>query len=145
MGIDLTTEHGIELFQQKIVDYNVFINSSYIGPGIQEQLLNITRSSWSTGHVVTIGSVIEFLDPTIPDIDLEYMNSKLSLKTASLSLGCYNFKTTYVLVGGFKDLNNNNDYRMDPDHIVKIIKWAVSTDEFLVPVIGMIGPYNRAI
>ena len=124
-GIDLTTVNGLLLFEHKVKNYNVFINSSYIGPGIQEKLLTITRNAWTTGHVFNIGSTVEY--QTFNTNDTEYLESKLSLRNKSMELCRLDFKTTHMIVSGFK----NND------PIANTIKWILSTDNADFPIIGI--------
>ena len=139
-GYDLQSEHGLNLFRDEISNYNVFLNCSYIDVGIQEALLNITKNNWDKGHVFNIGSITEYIDIS-KQIDMCYTNSKINLKRTSLSLGSYDFKTTYMILSGFKDVNSESDTRMDPERIIEIIKLFLNTDEFIVPVIGIVGPY----
>ena len=124
-GIDLTTESGLCLFEKMIEGYDVFINSSYISPGIQEQLLVIARNVWSNGHVFNIGSTIEY--QTFETDDKLYLESKLSLRNKSMELCRLDFKTTHMIVSGF----NNND------PIVKTIRWILSVKDADFPIIGV--------
>lgn len=124
-GFDLTTESGLLLFEKIVKDYDVFINSSYIGPGIQEQLLVSTRKVWNKGHVFNIGSTIEY--QTFETDDKLYLESKLSLKNKSMELCRPDFKTTHIIVSGFK----NND------PIVKTIRWIMTVKDADIPIIGV--------
>jgi hypothetical protein len=138
-GYDFLTEHGLNLFQDEITNYNVFLNCSYIDIGIQESLLNITKNNWKCGHVFNIGSIAEYGDAS-NYADPAYINSKISLKKTSLTFGYYDFKTTYMILGGFRNVELDSDPRMEPHRIVEIIKWILNTDEFIVPIIGVVGP-----
>lgn len=140
MGIDLTTDKGVKYFEERISKYNIFINSSYIAPGVQETLLRITRNKWKEGHVINIGSVAEYQSDDVNCLDMSYINSKISLRNTSMMLGWYDFKTTHLLIGGFKDVNDSNDPRMDPKRIVEIIDWITKSNEFLIPSISVLGP-----
>lgn len=139
-GYDFQSEHGLNLFRDEISNYNVFLNCSYIDVGIQEALLNITKSNWDKGHVFNIGSITEYIDIS-KQVDMYYTSSKINLKKTSLFLGTYDFKTTYMFLGGFKDVDLESDNRMDPERIIEIIKLILNTDEFIVPIIGVVGPY----
>lgn len=146
-GYDLLTENGLKLFQDEISNYNVFLNCSYIDAGVQESLLKITRRNWITGHVFNIGSIVEFItefhNELLPNSDISYVNSKISLKKVSAFLGTYDFKSTYMILGGFKDVLSSTDPRLDPNRILEIIKWILTADDFLVPIIGVVGPQNQ--
>lgn len=138
-GYDLQTEHGLNLFRETISEFNVFLNCSYVDIGVQEVLLKITKNSWKTGHVFNMGSITEYTDIST-QTDPSYTNSKISLKKTSLHLGYYDFKTTYMILSGFRDIEVESDRRMEPDRIIEIIKWLLNTDEFIVPIIGVVGP-----
>jgi len=153
-GYDLLTEHGLKLFQDEITNYDVFLNCSYIDINVQESLLKITFSKWfgRTGHVFNIGSVVEFMaqfhDPLVLtkiNADIPYMNSKLNLKKASAILGSTDFKSTYIILGGFKDVADTTDPRLDPTRILETIKWILNSKEFTVPIIGIVGPMKTPI
>jgi hypothetical protein len=153
-GYDLLTEQGLKLFQDEIANYDVFLNCSYIGIDVQQSLLKLTFSKWfgRGGHVFNIGSIVEFMaqfhDPLVLtkiNADIPYMNSKLNLKKASAILGSSDFKSTYVILGGFKDISDATDPRMDPDRILETIEWILNSEEFTVPIIGVVGPMKTPI
>jgi hypothetical protein len=41
-GYDFTTSESDDLFKKNIINYNAFINSSYIQPGVQLRLMEMT-------------------------------------------------------------------------------------------------------
>lgn len=135
-GFDLSTIDGLEKFSSIIKDYNVFINHSQISfpnsqekfIGAQEKLLSITREKWVRGHVITIGSILEFdewefLDPPVS-------KEKNKLKKLSLELNSENFKTTYLIVSGFDryKILENDEVKIHPDDIVKTIKMILESE-----------------
>lgn len=124
-GYDFSTDQGVQQFKDLVQDYDVFINSSYIGPGIQEQLLIAAREVWSKGHVFNIGSTVEY--QTFKVDDQTYLESKLSLRNKSMELCRLDFKTTHMIVSGFKD----------NDPIAKTIDWLLSVDNADFPIIGI--------
>jgi len=155
-GYDLLTEEGLKLFQDEVINYDVFLNCSYIEPGLQETLLKIARTEWYThrkeneiiGYVFNIGSISEFIaefhdEPLTNFFKPEYTNSKISLKKFSAMVGTYQFKTTYIILGGFRDIADDNDPRLDPNRILEVIKWILDSTEFTVPVIGLVGPQRK--
>lgn len=124
-GYDLQTVNGLILFEAEIKKHDVFINSSYIGPGVQEKLLDATRNVWTSGHVFNIGSTVEYQSFNVEDDT--YLESKLSLRNRSIELCRPDFKTTHVIVSGFK----NND------PIAKTIRWILSVKDADIPIIGV--------
>ena len=140
MGVDLTTEEGLSVFKETVADFDVFINSSYIGPGVQERLLRITKELWTEGYVFNIGSVAEYQSADVNCMDRTYIDSKISLRNTSMALGWYDFKTTHLLIGGFKDITDPADPRMDPLRIVEIIDWIMNSNEFWISSISVLGP-----
>ena len=133
-GYDLTTEEGLSKFRTDIVEYDVFINSSQISPGTQEVLLNITREVWIKGHVFNIGSIAEY--KRWEWFDPPYTDEKRKLRETSIDLYDENFKTTHIVVGGFKDSSTRTQFKMDPINIANTIKWVLECDHD-VPIIGV--------
>jgi hypothetical protein len=66
-----------DFFRDKIKNYNVFINSSFICSGGQLALLETTWQVWSSagirGTIINIGSTSEFLGINDPKIDEKLM------------------------------------------------------------------------
>lgn len=122
-------------FRRKIKDFNVFINYSWVSHGVQERLLRIVAEEWNAGHVVNIGSTNED-NAILAEAEPEYTEDKLKLRRASLDLNNENFKTTHVVVGGFRATSVNSKATMDPANIANTIKWAIE-QKFEVPIIGV--------
>lgn len=138
-GYDLTTDEGLEKFRAKIRDYNVFINASRIGFGVQCTLLKIAREEWDTGHVFNIGSVLEndFFEWFSP----EDAKDKKALRQLSLDLSSEHFKTTHIVTGGFTDRSPQAHWKMSPLNIARAIKWILESKDFYVPIIGVENDY----
>lgn len=130
-GIDLLTDAGIDKFKEIIVDFDIFINHSQLPPTGQEKLLDVAATHWSTGHIISIGSVLEF--DQFSWIDPVSAESKKRLKEKSLSLLSEKLKTTYIIVGGLQS-NDRDQMRLDPARVAEIIKFVVDC-EFNLPLI----------
>lgn len=136
-GFDLTSNLGLELFQQQLSNHSVLLNCSYIAPGIQEKLLNIAREVWNQGHVFNIGSFVEFKSNNIDD--QAYLESKKNLRDQSLKLCNDKFKITHITVDGYKCNNDVNSNKMSVDSIAKTIQWILNEKDFFIPFIGVMG------
>lgn len=132
--LSLTDKESEERLLQKLGNYNVLINNAQICVGGQERLLKLTHSIWKTGHVFNIGSVAEY--KRWENFDPPYTKEKRALRDLSLELGDQFFKTTHMIVGGFKDRSDNSDHKMDPIVIAKTIKWILE-NEVDIPIIGI--------
>lgn len=121
-GYDLISSEGRLKFKNIIKNYNVFINHSQLIPNGQVELLKIVHSSWNAGHVINIGSIVEF--DKWSWIDEESATEKCRLKELSLNLNTENFKTSYIIVGGLKSTDGDN-MRLDPQDVAKSIKWIL--------------------
>jgi len=101
-------------FRKTIVNYNTFINSSYICSGAQLKLLELTWKEWMRadikGHIITIGTTAEWTDN---EKYSEYIASKRELRSRSLQLndetGISGVKTSYIIVGGVNDGKPDNE------------------------------------
>jgi hypothetical protein len=102
-GWDFTDTDTITRFKESIQQHNVFVNSAYIAPGIQEVLMNECHAEWTRtnirGHIINIGTTLENTNDSG-----HYTQSKRNLKHRSLQLsnetGIYGVKTTYMMLGG---------------------------------------------
>lgn len=124
-GNDLNTAEGKDYFRNLVKDFDVFLNVSQLGYGVQEELFHIVKESWTSGSVINIGSVVEFdkwqfLDP-------DAAKQKLSLRNASIDACTSSFKTTHLMVSGFKTDDNNDEDRMDPMRIAEAIEWVLKS------------------
>lgn len=119
-------------FRKNIVNYDVFINSSFICDGAQFRLLETCHSEWSTngikGHIINIGSSSEFLS-TESNTDLnfgKYSIQKRALRDRSLQLSnVNNIRTTHVTLGGINDGKPGHEMWLDVVKIAKNIKWVL--------------------
>lgn len=127
-GYDLTTDEGIDKFKQLITNYDVFINHSQLENDIQRKLLMHTKEAWLTGHVINIGSVIEFKQwEWIEPIAAE---EKRQLRELSLSLSSEHFKTTHLIVGGLQSCNDD-PLRIHTDRIADTTKWILENENHI--------------
>lgn len=141
-GYDLLSADGLDKFRNKIKDYDVFINASIIKDGTQSNLLKIVRQEWTSGHVINIGTTMEFHF-------FQYMNpsraeSKLNLRNLSLDMYDKHFRTTHLIVGGFTDQSPQSRSKMDSLHIANTIKWVLdSSENFHVPIISVENDFDN--
>lgn len=124
-GYDLTTKDGIDKFKELLPNYNVFINHSQLEGDLQRQLLMYVRHAWVTGHVVNVGSILEFKKWEF--IGPEAAEEKRLLRDLSLELSSENFKTTHLIVGGLQSCNND-PLRIHTDRIAETIKWILENE-----------------
>ena len=130
-GWDFTNNDTIEKFKQTIVEYNVFVNSAFVLPGVQQTLMNLCYQEWMRtnvrGHIVNIGTTLENTDD-----QGDYSTSKRSLKAQSMLLsdqtGISGVKTSYIVLGGL------GEDACKPSDIAQAIRWIVS-QPYRIPVI----------
>jgi hypothetical protein len=130
-GWDFTQTESVERFGKIIGNYNIFVNSAFVAPGIQEQLMLTCHKVWMQqdikGHIVNIGTTLENTDNTSP-----YNKSKKKFRKQSLQLsddtGISGVKTTYVVLGGI------GEDMCDIQHIGSTIKWIIK-QPFRIPII----------
>ena len=135
-GYDLLTEEGLLHFRNKIKEYDVFINASVIANGVQTTLLKIVRDEWEAGHVINIGTTMEF--HFFHHIDPPRAESKLALRNLGLDMYDENFRVTHLIVGGHKDCSPTSDGKMDSIHSANTIKWVLdASKDFHVPIISV--------
>lgn len=129
-GYDLLEKTDFNRFLNVVKNYNVFINHSQIGLGIQEKLLreafNVWSKNYTRGHIISIGSIVEldewnWLDPITS-------KEKLSIRNTSLELNSENIKTTHLITSGFNRYGLKEDIKIEPDKIVKTIKFILEAD-----------------
>jgi hypothetical protein len=124
-GYDFTTQDGIDKFKTLLPNYNVFINHSQLEGNLQRQLLIHASQSWVTGHVINIGSVLEFKKWEF--IEPAAAEEKRLLRDLSLDLSSEHFKTTHLIVGGLQSCNDD-PLRMHTDRIAETIKWILENE-----------------
>lgn len=121
-------------FRQKLKEFNVFINYSWIDHGVQQRLLQIVAEEWTSGHIINIGSINEHCE-ILKKTEPEYTDTKLKLRKTSIDLNNENLKTTHIVVGAFWRVNTI--YKtMNPIYIANTIKWILEQD-FEIPIIGV--------
>jgi hypothetical protein len=101
-----------QFFCNKIKNYNIFINSSFICGGGQLALLETTHREWSKlniqGHIINIGSTAEWMGIDDSRVDKDsygsYSIQKRALRERSLQLNNKNgIKTSHIIAGGLND------------------------------------------
>jgi hypothetical protein len=135
-GYDLTfnTTGSEDFFKEQLKRYNVLINASYIGLGVQKRILEITNQTWKHGHVVNIGSSSEY-DPD-NYVNPAYAYDKIALRNLSLKLFSYRFRTTHIVLGGIKnDLPERANWML-PVTIAENIAWAIN-NTVDIPILGI--------
>ena len=129
-GYNFKLPESVDLFEKNIIDYNVFINSSYIQSGVQMRLLDSAVTKWMEanvrGHIINIGTTAEW---TENPQHAEYIQTKQQLRHRSLELndntGITGIKTTYIIVGGVNDGKPGNENYLDISRIAHAIEWAL--------------------
>jgi hypothetical protein len=129
-GYNFKLPKSSELFEKNIVDYNVFINSSYIQSGVQMRLLELAVAKWMEsdvkGHIINIGTTAEWTENPLYS---EYIQTKQQLRRRSLELndntGSTGIKTTYIIVGGVNDGKPGNENYLNVSSIAYAIEWAL--------------------
>lgn len=129
-GYDVTSVHGLEFFLKNITEHSVFINSSYIAPGVQLNLLDMACKAWMEhdikGHVISIGTTEEWNPDTQHQ---EYKQSKTQLRLRSLELneqtGITGVKTTYIILGGLDTGNQDSIGYPTTASVAQAIDWVL--------------------
>lgn len=140
-GWDFFNTDSLEKFRSLIINYDVFVNSSYIGPDVQLNLLNLVIDVWQEhnikGHIINIGTTLE----NNPD-DSQYCQDKLKLRKRSLDLsdetGITGIKTTYIVLGGINDGKLENHDKVNTEDISSTIHWILEQD-YRIPMIQLDG------
>ena len=123
-----------EFFRDKIKNYNIFINSSFICGGGQLALLEATYQEWSNnkiqGHIVNIGSSSEYLGVTDSKVDQHvfgmYSIQKRALRDRSLQLNNKKgIKTTHITAGGLNDGKPENAKGLNLGLVADTIAWIL--------------------
>jgi hypothetical protein len=136
-GFDFTTEDGIGKLKDILKNYDVIINSSYVGSWVQHKILEAANEVNFKGHIFSIGSMAEFKQ--FSHYRPDYSKEKQQLRDRSVQLMNIDFKTTHVIVSGFQDSTETSNNKMDANQIVKAIQWVLDCD-MLVPIISVIDP-----
>lgn len=133
-NLRLPTQSEQQRFADLIQSHDVFINSSFIGPGVQIKLARLAIQHWMDlnirGHVINIGTTLEW-DSTQSRSD--YVAAKIELRKFSLEQndqsGITGVKSTYLILGGVNDGQPVHKDFVDPMSIVKMIDWIVHVPE----------------
>ena len=129
-----------EHFRNNIVNYNVFINASFICGWGQHQLLEVTFAEWERlgicGHIINIGSTSEW--EGINSKYGSYTVQKQALQVRSLQLNnVANIKTTHMIVGGINDGKEEHSNWIKPKNVAKTIKWVLENNNG-IPLIAIV-------
>jgi hypothetical protein len=132
-GWDFKNADTVDRFGQEITQYNVFVNSAFIAPGIQETLMNTCYNSWVEsdirGHIINIGTTLENTND-----NGNYAQSKRQLKQQSLKLsdntGISGVKTSYIVLGGL------GPGACTTDEVKQVILWILQ-QPYRVPLIQL--------
>ena len=127
-GYDLTTDDSKDKFKKLLPDYNVFINHSQLCGDLQRQLLTVVSQAWTHGHVINIGSVLEFKKWEF--IEPSAAEEKRRLRDLSLELSSEHFKTTHLIVGGLQSCNDD-PLRIHTDRVAETIKWILENENHI--------------
>jgi hypothetical protein len=136
-------------FREQIINYNIFVNSSFICGGGQLALLEATHEEWAkagiSGHIINIGSTSEYLSVTDnqakDNIYSKYSIQKRALRDRSLQLnGLSNIKTTHIIAGGLNDGMSGHENWLDLSQLVEIIEWIIE-HPCLIPLIEIRANY----
>ena len=122
-----------DFFQNKIKNYNVFVNSSFICNGGQLALLETTWDVWTKnnikGHIINIGSTAEWMGVDNIDVDSVYGSysiQKRALRDRSLQLNNkYGIKTSHIIAGGLNDGKPGHEAWLALDSVAKIIDYIL--------------------
>jgi|TARA_R100001509_G_scaffold46793_1_gene25288 hypothetical protein len=104
-----------QIFTNKIKNYNVFINASYISHMAQYDLLNLVHNTWSTGLIINIGSIAEH-DSSFGTYQVE----KNALKTRSLQIKG-KVKSSHITIPGLNDSKPGHEDWMPLSHVADIV------------------------
>jgi hypothetical protein len=147
-GYDLRfwTPGSEEFFRNKIKNYKVFINSSYICQHGQLTLLDTVHQVWSDqnicGHIIGIGSSSEYLGTQITNSDTDqefgsYSIQKRALRDRSLQLNnLNNIKTTHITAGGLNDGKPGHENWLNLAHMADLIEWIIN-HPCTIPIVGI--------
>ena len=122
-----------DFFQNKIKNYNVFVNSSFICNGGQLALLETTWDVWTKnnikGHIINIGSTAEWMGVENIDVDSAYGSysiQKRALRDRSLQLNNKKgTKTSHVIAGGLNDGKIGHEKWLALDSLVTVIDYIL--------------------
>lgn len=135
-GWDFENSRQDDELKQLFKSHNTFINASWINNNTQIKLLNLCNQSCKFCDVVNIGSTHEFDGGG----EENYINSKLALRSRSLELNTFRFKTVHLMLGGIRrDSNASSNEWLTVDEISAIIKWTLE-QRYQVPLMCIDQP-----
>jgi hypothetical protein len=122
-----------DFFRDKIKNYNIFINSSFICNYGQLSLLETTWDVWSKnnikGHIINIGSTAEWMgidDVRIDNLYGGYSIQKRALRDRSLQLNNkQGIKTSHVIAGGLNDGKPGHEKWLALDSVANTIDYVI--------------------
>ena len=127
-----------DFFRDKIKNYTIFINSSFICNGGQMQLLEVTYDIWTknqiNGHIINIGSSAEWLGINSPFGS--YSVQKRALRDRGLQLNTSRIKVTHITVGGLNDGQPGHENWLDLEHVADAIAWVIA-HPMNIPLLGI--------
>mgnify|MGYP000577117220 CR=1 FL=1 len=126
LNLDLNRESDYEEFLDTVKHYDVFINHAQIAYGMQERLIRDVAEVWTEGHIITIGSVLEFDE--FAWVDPVTHREKLDIRNTSLHYASEKIKTTHLITSGFQRHGPEEDVKIDPQKIVDTIDWILQVD-----------------
>lgn len=146
-GYDLTfwTPGSEDHFREKIKNYDIFINSSFICGGGQLTLLETTHEVWSknniNGHIINIGSSAEYIGVRDNQVNEHvygiYSIQKRALRDRSLQLNRKNkIKTTHITAGGLNDGKPENANGLSLISLAETIFWIINHPNN-IPILGI--------
>ena len=118
-----------DFFRDRIKNYNVFINSSFICGGGQLALLEATVDEWSragiNGHIINIGSTAEWAGANDNTFG-SYSIQKRALRDRSLQLNNkHGIKTSHIIAGGLNDGAPEHATWLNLDYVADTIAWIL--------------------
>jgi hypothetical protein len=127
-------------FCDKIKNYDIFINSSFICGWGQQQLLDVTFEIWEDmgvhGHIINIGSTSQW--EGINSKFGSYTIQKKALQERSLQLNNKsNINTTHLIAGVINDGKPEHSDWIDPYRIAEIIKIVID-HPLSIPLISIV-------
>lgn len=131
-GWDLTDPGCESAVKQLFKQHNLFINASYIAPGVQTRLLEWCSQTSKYCDVVNIGSTHEYDGGG----DKDYQDSKKNLRDLSLSLNTYRFKTCHLILGHLSTSDDSSARQLSIDSVCKMIPW-VFEQPFEIPILAI--------
>lgn len=121
-------------FRSQIVNFNIFINSSFICDGGQLALLETTFDVWAEnrirGHIINIGSTAEFMGTGDNRVGAgvygKYSIQKRALRDRSLQLNNYKgIRTSHIIAGGLNDGKPDHESWLNLDTLAETIAWII--------------------